>query len=95
MYLINYPFDNAITIFCCRFTDPELSNRIGEMEKLLEENTNTVIGSTRVFLQGTDMYCRFGECNFGDLVTDAFVDYVSVNRNYLKNMHSLTRAVNL
>ena len=40
--------------------------------------TKQVIGSTRVFLEGIDEYCRFRECNLGNFVTDSFVDYVSI-----------------
>jgi hypothetical protein len=34
------------------------------------------IGTTKVYLQ-TRTECANGECNFGNLVCDAFVDYVS------------------
>lgn len=34
-----------------------------------------VIGKSRVFLDGDAKSCRFEECNFGNLITDAFVAY--------------------
>lgn len=62
-------------------TDLEFSKRIEELENIVNVNTKQVIGSTNVFLEGVDMYCRVRECNFGDLVTDSFIDHVSMN-NY-------------
>lgn len=47
------------------------------MEKLIENRTKQVIGSTNVFLEGTNQYCRLRECNFGDFITDSFINYVS------------------
>lgn len=48
---------------------------------MIEEKTKQVIGSTSVFLEGINEYCRFRECNLGNFITDSFVDYVSDNYN--------------
>jgi len=62
----------------CIFIDPELLNEVKIMSNVIEAKTKQVIGSTRVFLEGIDEYCRFRECNLGNFVTDSFVDYVSI-----------------
>lgn len=36
-----------------------------------------VVGKSRVFLDGDPKSCRFQECNFGNLIADAFVAYRS------------------
>jgi len=51
------------------------------MTKVIEAKTKQVIGSTSVFLEGIDEYCRFRECNLGNFITDSFVDYVSIKKN--------------
>ena len=45
----------------------------------INEVTNNVIGSTKVFLEGNSKICRRMECNLGNLIADAMVDYVSTN----------------
>ncbi|XP_027848967.2 protein 5NUC-like [Aphis gossypii] len=55
--------------------DPKVSNEVKVMRKVIEEKTNQVIGSTSVFLEGSNEYCRFRECNLGNFITDSFVDY--------------------
>lgn len=39
---------------------------------------NMVIGSTKVLLDGDSKSCRRKECNLGNLISDAMIDYVSV-----------------
>jgi len=56
-------------------------NEVKTMSKMIEEKTKQVIGSTSVFLEGINEYCRFRECNLGNFITDSFVDYVSDNYN--------------
>ena len=45
----------------------------------INEVTNNVVGSTKVFLEGNSKICRRMECNLGNLIADAMVDYVSTN----------------
>ena len=45
----------------------------------INEVTKKVIGSTKVFLEGNNKVCRKMECNLGNLIADAMVDYVSTN----------------
>lgn len=46
-----------------------------EMEAL----NSQIIGKTRVLLDGRASVCRFSECNFGNLIADAFVYYIASN----------------
>lgn len=58
--------------------DPEVKH---EMELLLvevDEKFNFVIGRSLVPLDASENICRVSECNIGNLITDAMVDYVRV-----------------
>lgn len=48
----------------------------GLREKVAAQ-TKQVVGTTNVFLEGENKYCRMRECNFGNFLTDAYVNYVS------------------
>ncbi|XP_024941017.1 protein 5NUC isoform X2 [Cephus cinctus] len=39
--------------------------------------TTTVVGTTRVLLDGDSKTCRSRECNLGNLITDAYVEYAT------------------
>jgi 2',3'-cyclic-nucleotide 2'-phosphodiesterase (5'-nucleotidase family) len=39
---------------------------------------NEEIGKTKVLLDGDTKHCRVHECNLGNFIADAFVDYVSI-----------------
>ncbi|XP_024941019.1 protein 5NUC isoform X2 [Cephus cinctus] len=39
--------------------------------------TTTVVGTTRVLLDGDGKTCRSRECNLGNLITDAYVEYAT------------------
>lgn len=53
--------------------DPEILQEINFWKPGIENVTMEEIGKTKVFLDGN---CRFGECNLGNLLTDAFIYYV-------------------
>ncbi|VVC26429.1 Calcineurin-like phosphoesterase domain, ApaH type,Metallo-dependent phosphatase-like,5'- [Cinara cedri] len=55
--------------------DRELLEVIKQIENPAIEKIKMVIGSTSVFLQGGDEYCGTSECNFGNFITDAFINY--------------------
>lgn len=40
-----------------------------------------IVGYTTVLLDNNSMKCKLGECNLGNLITDAYVDYVSITNN--------------
>ncbi|KAK0095135.1 hypothetical protein PV326_009160 [Microctonus aethiopoides] len=62
-----------------------LDSNIEEAEDILQELdkwrpavvnlTETIVGSTKVLLDGDSKHCRAGECNLGNLITDAMIDY--------------------
>lgn len=56
--------------------DPEVLNRLETLRPAVEVFHQHHIGVSRVFLNGT---CKFGECNLGNLLTDAMV-YAYVSR---------------
>ncbi|XP_026815926.1 protein 5NUC-like [Rhopalosiphum maidis] len=68
-------YGNPILLDSTIEQDPELLNEVKTMSKVIEEKTKQVIGSTSVFLEGINEYCRFRECNLGNFITDSFVDY--------------------
>ncbi|XP_054272915.1 protein 5NUC-like [Macrosteles quadrilineatus] len=57
-----------------------------DIEKVLKSKDEIIaakygkkIGTTEVALKGGSSYCKFGECTIGNLIADAFVDFVSAN----------------
>jgi len=52
--------------------EQDLLDLLEEYRPKLEELENTVLGYTKVFLEGGNI-CRMRECNLGNLVTDAMV----------------------
>ncbi|XP_043280617.1 protein 5NUC-like [Venturia canescens] len=56
----------------------EAEDVLEELEKwrpAVNDMINTVVGSTKVFLDGDGKSCRRKECNLGNLITDAMIDY--------------------
>lgn len=51
--------------------DPEVLRLLEDFRPSITAFQQNVVGESRVFLNGT---CKFGECNLGNLVTDAMVD---------------------
>lgn len=45
------------------------------MRGAIDNTSLTVIGQTRVLLEGDSKVCRRRECNLGNLITDAMIDY--------------------
>lgn len=41
-----------------------------------------IVGYTTVLLDNNSMKCKLGECNLGNLITDAYVDYVSITQRH-------------
>jgi len=46
-------------------------------KEIIDAEGKKVIGSTAVFLDSSNSACRMGECNMGNLITNAFVDEVT------------------
>lgn len=55
--------------------DTEMLQELKIYRPAVEDLDTQVVGKSRVFLDGDAKSCRFKECNFGNLITDAFVAY--------------------
>ncbi|XP_012260987.2 apyrase-like [Athalia rosae] len=59
--------------------DPDVLAALAPWRAEIDAQGNRPVGSTKVILQNN---CRLGECNFGNLITDAMVDtYVDLAEN--------------
>ncbi|KAE9545071.1 hypothetical protein AGLY_000614 [Aphis glycines] len=67
--------------------DLEVLNEVQIIKRAVDNKTQGVIGSTSVFLEGVNEYCRFRECNLGNFIMDSFIDY-----NVRKNIKSFDLA---
>lgn len=55
--------------------DTEALNQLEVYRAEVNDLDSQVIGKSRVLLDGDSKSCRYKECNFGNLVTDAFIAY--------------------
>jgi 5'-nucleotidase len=58
-------------------TDPDVVEALKPWKKIIGPEGSRVIGSTKVFLDSSNGSCIRGECNIGNVITDAFVDEVT------------------
>ncbi|CAB3253193.1 unnamed protein product [Arctia plantaginis] len=56
--------------------DPELLQTLQNYKKDIDQINNEVVGQSLVFLDG---FCRLSECNIGDLITDAMLNFTREN----------------
>ncbi|XP_075233334.1 protein 5NUC-like [Lycorma delicatula] len=63
--LLNHKYEQA----------PEVQYELEYWREKVEEKTREKIGVSKVQLDGDNFYCRLRECNLGNLVTDAIIDY--------------------
>ena len=64
---------NPITLDASVLQDPDILAEALALDEPLEALRNQLIGSAAVDLDGDRDSCRFGECNMGNLITDAVV----------------------
>lgn len=57
--------------------DAPVAEEVKKWTAKLSENANQVVGSTTARLEGTTGLCSCAECNLGNLIADAYVEYVS------------------
>lgn len=50
-------------------------DELKQMRGAIDNISLTVVGRTRVLLEGDSKICRREECNLGNLITDAMIDY--------------------
>lgn len=59
--------------------DPDVVEAMKPWKEIIDAEGGVVIGSTQVFLDSENSACRKGECNIGNLFTNAFVnEYVNL-----------------
>ncbi|KAJ9591994.1 hypothetical protein L9F63_001506, partial [Diploptera punctata] len=56
--------------------DPFILQELVKWEKNMSDLEKKPVGKTKVFLEGSDIICRLEECNMGNMIADAFVDYM-------------------
>lgn len=54
--------------------DQDVVQAMKPWKEIIDAEGKKVIGSTAVFLDSSNSACRMGECNMGNLITNAFVD---------------------
>lgn len=57
--------------------DADVLDALKPYEESIDGKIKAIIGYTDVLLDNNNMKCKLGECNIGNLITDAYVDYVS------------------
>lgn len=55
--------------------DPSVLSVVRQWKQQLQNFSSQVVGQTLVFLNGSTEECRFRECNLGNLICDAMVDW--------------------
>lgn len=68
-------YGNPILLDSSIEQDAKVLEKVNILREVIENKTKQVIGSSSVFLEGENEYCRFKECNLGNFITDSFVDY--------------------
>lgn len=53
----------------------DILQELDGMRGAISNVSQTVVGKTRVLLQGDSKVCRRAECNLGNMITDAMIDY--------------------
>lgn len=59
---------------------------ITDKKRSIDALEHEVIGKTRVLIDGDSKNCRRQECNMGNLICDAIIDYVSFLINLIMNV---------
>lgn len=57
--------------------DPFVLLELNKWARNVSEFSNQAIGETKVLLDGDSTHCRLKECNLGNFLTDAYVDYMA------------------
>lgn len=57
--------------------ESDILSRLSIYRPAIERLNVEVVGTSKVLLDGDPAHCRFRECNFGNMITDAFVAYRS------------------
>nr|XP_018897163.1 PREDICTED: protein 5NUC-like [Bemisia tabaci]XP_018897164.1 PREDICTED: protein 5NUC-like [Bemisia tabaci]XP_018897165.1 PREDICTED: protein 5NUC-like [Bemisia tabaci] len=63
--------------------DAPVAEEVKKWTAKLSENANQVVGSTTARLEGTTGLCSCAECNLGNLIADAYVEYYATKYRHL------------
>jgi 2',3'-cyclic-nucleotide 2'-phosphodiesterase (5'-nucleotidase family) len=77
-------FYNAVLLFA----DPFILEELNKWGKNISLVADEEIGRTKVLLDGDTKHCRVHECNLGNFIADAYVDYVSTVEMNLRSNSS-------
>lgn len=68
--------------------DQNIIRSLAPLKRILEDALKKCVGSTKVLLEASDKVCRFRECNMGNLMADAFLDYYASRKSTLRHAWS-------
>lgn len=71
------------------FADPFILQELNAWGKNITAMSNEEIGRTKVLLDGDTIHCRLKECNLGNFLADAYVDYVGTTTMQYASIFSL------
>jgi len=74
---INYKILNYMITFLLFSKAKDVLKLITDKKGPIDALEHEVIGKTRVLIDGDSKNCRRQECNMGNLICDAIIDYVS------------------
>lgn len=72
-------YEHTANVCYCPLKAGDVLKKIAEMKGPIESLEHKVIGKTRVFIDGDSKNCRRQECNMGNLICDAILDYVRLS----------------
>ena len=78
---------------CLSPSDPHVVQELAPYREEVESLAEKEVGKTLVFLNGSRSSCRFGECNLGSFIADAYVNLVLIY--FLKFFVEFIRNMNL
>ncbi|OAD55321.1 Protein 5NUC [Eufriesea mexicana] len=86
---VNHINGNPILVDSSIEEAEDILNELKEMRGAIDNISLSIVGKTRVLLEGDSKICRRKECNLGNLITDAMIDY---NAGEYANENSWTDA---
>ena len=67
-------------------SDPHVVQELAPYREEVESLAEKEVGKTMVFLNGSRFSCRFGECNLGSFIADAYVNLVLTVYTFLNSL---------
>lgn len=79
--IVVYVSTYVSTYKCISATDEEIKSRLAPYAALVHRAENVPVGSTSRTMRADD--CVFGECTLGDMLVDAFAEFVRISAPFL------------